>query len=102
MRRILGGHMAFSGTERGSVVANKVQSGVDYGNLTAPEDVKNNQNFKRLSWVYCVFYLCLLCHFILASYYNKLVLLDISTVPPLGLGPLKRKKKENSATIQLS
>ena len=54
VRRILGGHMAFSGTERGSVVANKVQSGVDYGNLTAPEDVKNNQNFKRLSWVYCV------------------------------------------------
>lgn len=41
-------------------------------------------------------------HFILASYYNKLVMLDISTVPLLGLGPLKRKKKENSATIQLS
>lgn len=89
--------MAFSGTERGSVVANKVQSGVDYGNLTAPEDVKNNQNFKRLSW-----FIVSQTHFILASYYNKLVLLDISTVPPLGLGPLKRKKKENSATIQLS
>ena len=47
-------------------------------------------------------FIVLQTHFILASYYNKLVLLDISTVPPLGLGPLKRKKKENSATIQLS